>query len=109
MDIENKLHYTANIILNYNQLNAILLLEKEGLGMKLSKKQELLALGSALYLIGLEVEGNRAKLQEIVDRHEGDEVIPITQELLDGANAFENAKREFARLEKKFLELEKEI
>ena len=60
----------------------------EAFGMKLSKKQELLALGSALYLVGLEVEGNRAKLQEIVDRHEGDEVIPITQELLDKVDAF---------------------
>lgn len=75
--------------------------------MKLSKKQELLALGSALYLVGLEVEGNRAKLQEIVDRYGGDQSIPITQELLDGVNAFESAKREFARLEKKFLKLEK--
>ena len=56
--------------------------------MKLSKKQELLALGSALYLVGLEVEGNRAKLQEIVDRPEGDEVNPITQELLDKVDAF---------------------
>ena len=53
------------------------------------------------------MEGDRAKLQEIVDRHEGDEVIPITQELLDKVDAFESAKREFARLEKKFLELEK--
>ena len=35
--------------------------------MKLLKKEELLALGSALYLVGLEVEGNRSKLQEITD------------------------------------------
>lgn len=77
--------------------------------MKLSKKQELLALGSALYLMGIEVEGNRAKLQEIADRYGADEIIPVTQELLDGIDAFENAKREFDRLEKKFLKLKQEM
>ena len=77
--------------------------------MKLSKKQELLALGSALYLMGIEVEGSRAKLQEITDRYGADEKIPVTQELLDGIDAFENAKREFDRLEKKFLKLKQEM
>lgn len=77
--------------------------------MKLSKKQELLALGSALYLMGIEVEGSRAKLQEIADRYGADEKIPVTQELLDGINAFENSKREFDRLEKKFLKLKQEM
>lgn len=77
--------------------------------MKLSKKEELLALGSALYLMGLEVEGNRAKLQEIADRYGGVENIPATQELLDGISAFENAEREFSRLEKRFLKLKQEM
>lgn len=77
--------------------------------MKLSKKQELLALGAALYLIGIEVEGNRSKLQEIVDRNKGKKSIKITQELLDGIEDFENAKSEFARLEKRFLELRKKL
>lgn len=77
--------------------------------MKLSKKQELLALGSALYLMGIEVEGNRAKLQEIADQYEADETIPVTQELMDGINAFENAKRKFDRLEKRFLKLRQEM
>ena len=77
--------------------------------MKLSKKQELLALGSALYLMGLEVEGNRSKLQEIADRYDSDETIPVTPELLEGINAFERAKSEFARLEKRFLKLQQEL
>ena len=77
--------------------------------MKLSKKQELLALGSALYLMGIEIEGNRSKLQEILDRHARDESIRVTQELLEGVTAFENANREFARLEKRFLKLKMEL
>lgn len=77
--------------------------------MKLSKKEELLALGAALYLMGIEVEGNRAKLQKIVDQHQEDGSAPDTQELLDGIDAFENAKHEFARLEKRFLKLRKEL
>lgn len=77
--------------------------------MKLSKKQELLALGSALYLMGLEVEGNRSKLQKIADQYDSDETIPVTPELLEGINAFERAKSEFARLEKRFLKLQQEL
>lgn len=73
--------------------------------MKLSKKEELLALGSALYLVGLEVEGNRSKLQEITDQYGPDETIPPTQGLLDSLSAFEKSKNEFARLEKRFLTL----
>ena len=77
--------------------------------MKLSKKEELVALGSLLYLIGIEIDGNRAGLQEIVDRHKGEESMPATQEVLDKIRAIENAKQEFTRLEKRFLELEREI
>lgn len=77
--------------------------------MKLSKKEELLALGSALYLMGIEVEGNRTKLQELASRYEGEENIPPAQELMDGISAFENAKREFERLEKRFLKLKQEM
>lgn len=77
--------------------------------MKLSKKQELLALGSALYLIGLEVEANRSRLQAIADRYEGAETIPVTQELVDGINAFEHANREFSRLEERYLKLFNEL
>lgn len=77
--------------------------------MKLSKKEELVALGSLLYLIGIEIDGNRAGLQEIVDRHKGEESMPATQEVLDRIRAIENAKQEFTRLEKRFLELEREI
>lgn len=75
--------------------------------MKLSKKEELVALGSTLYLLGIEMEGNRAKLQEIADQHGGD--IPVTQELLDRVAAFENANREFTRLEKRYLKLKQEL
>lgn len=77
--------------------------------MKLSKKEELVALGSLLYLIGIEIDGNRAGLQEIVDRHGGEESMPATQEVLDKIRAIENAEQEFTRLEKRFLELEREI
>ena len=77
--------------------------------MKLSKKQELIALGSALYLMGIEVEGNRGKLQELAERYEGEEHMPVSQELLDGINALEAAKREFARLEKRYLKLKEEL
>lgn len=77
--------------------------------MKLSKKEELVALGSMLYLIGIEIDGNRAGLQEIVDQYEGEERMPVTQEVLDRIRAIENAKQEFTRLEKRFLELEREI
>ena len=62
-----------------------------------------------LYLIGIEIDGNRAGLQEIVDRHGGVESIPATQEVLDKIRAIENAEQEFTRLEKRFLELEREI
>lgn len=77
--------------------------------MKLSKKEELVALGSMLYLIGIEIDGNRAGLQAIVDQYEGEESMPVTQEVLDKIRAIENAKQEFTRLEKRFLELEREI
>lgn len=77
--------------------------------MKLSKKEELVALGSLLYLIGIEIDGNRAGLQAIVDQYEGEERMPVTQEVLDRIRAIENAKQEFTRLEKRFLELEREI
>ena len=53
------------------------------------------------------MEGNRAKLQEIADQHGGD--IPVTQELLDRVAAFENANREFTRLEKRYLKLKQEL
>lgn len=77
--------------------------------MKLSKKEELLALGSALYLMGLEVEGSRARLQELAEGYECAEAIPVTQELLDGIAAFEKAKGEFERLEKRFLSLKRDL
>lgn len=77
--------------------------------MKLSKKEELLALGSALYLMGLEVEGSRARLQELAEGYEIVEDVPVTRELLDGMAAFERAKGEFDRLEKRFLKLKGEL
>lgn len=76
--------------------------------MNLSKKGELLALGSALYLVGLEVEAQKEKLWEMSE-HPVNGKIPVTQELLDTLEAHERAKAEFSRLEKRFLELEKEL
>ena len=77
--------------------------------MKLSKKEELLALGSALYLLGFEIEGNRAKLQKIVDQHMGVKNIPVTQELMNSILAFENAQHKFAQLEEKYIRLRKDL
>lgn len=78
--------------------------------MKLSKKEELVALGSAMYLVGIEVEGNREKLKEMAYQYGGDdEILPVTQELMDTIYAFKNAKREFDRLEKRYLELMQEL
>lgn len=76
--------------------------------MNLSKKGELLALGSALYLVGLEVEAQKDKLWEISKRP-ANGVVPINQELLDTLDAYNQAKEKFKQLEKRFLELEKEL
>ena len=43
--------------------------------MKLSKKEELVALGSAMYLVGIEVEGNREKLKKMAYQYGGDDEI----------------------------------
>ena len=51
------------------------------------------------------MEGNRSKLQEIAGQYGPDETIPLAQELLDRLNAFEKAKNEFVRPEKRFLTL----
>lgn len=77
--------------------------------MKLSKKGELVAVGSALYLLGLEIEGNKAKLQEIADQYEGAEKIPITQELVENVVAIEKARKKFAKLEERYKKLLDEV
>jgi len=78
--------------------------------MKLSKKGELLALGSALYLLGLEVDAAKFKLDEAIRQSEAtDGIVPATQELLDSISAYQTASKEFTRLEKRFLQLKKEI
>lgn len=77
--------------------------------MKLSKKGELVAVGSALYLLGLEIEGNKAKLQEIADQYEEAERIPITQELVENVVAIEKARKKFAKLEERYKKLLDEV
>ena len=77
--------------------------------MKLSKKGELVAVGSALYLLGLEIEGNKAKLQEIADQYEETERIPITQELVENVVAIEKARKKFAKLEERYKKLLDEV
>lgn len=75
--------------------------------MKLSKKEELLALGSALYLLGLEIEASRVKLEELADA--AGEDTPAAEELAESMETYKRASDEFSRLEKRFLQLKKEL
>ena len=70
--------------------------------MKLSKEEELLALGAALYLVGLEVEACRGRLEELFDQG-----VPLSAPETLAANAeFNKLSWKFTRLEEEYLLLE---
>ena len=70
--------------------------------MKLSKEDELLALGAALYLVGLEVEASRERLEELFDRG-----VPLSApETLAANGDFNRLSWKFTQLEEQYLLLE---
>lgn len=73
--------------------------------MQLSKKEELVAVASAPYLVGLEVEAAREKLMQL---YEGG--IPLSHPQMLTANIpFNRACIEFCRLEERYIALRTEI
>ena len=73
--------------------------------MKLTKREELVALSSAMYLLGLEVEASRARLEGLL---EGGLSLASPEVRAENA-AFDRLSTEFTRLEARFLQLEKEF
>ena len=73
--------------------------------MNLSKQEELMALSSAIYLLGLEVEASRVRLEELLEGGSS-----LSSPEMQGENAaFNRLSMEFSRLEERFLRLEEEI
>ncbi len=73
--------------------------------MNVSKEEELLALGSALYLVGLEVEASRSRLSQLLDNG----LKLSSPELIEENKMFNRLSLEFCRLEERFLALKKGI
>lgn len=73
--------------------------------MSVTKEEELLALGAALYLLGLEIEASQAKLSQFFDKG----LKLCSTEIIDENKAFNRLSLEFCRLEERFLALKKEI
>lgn len=73
--------------------------------MELKKEEELLALGAALYLVGIEVEASRERLEELFDQGH-----PLcSEEILAEQSAFDRLSRRFMELEERFLALEEVV
>ena len=71
--------------------------------MRLSKEEELLALGAALYLVGLEVEASRAQLEALFDQG-----VPLSApETLEAHAKFNALSWKFTQLEERYQLLEK--
>ena len=73
--------------------------------MNISKEEELLALGSALYLLGLEVEASQSRLSQLFDNG----LKLSSPEMMEENKTFNRLSLEFCRLEERFLALKKEI
>ena len=73
--------------------------------MKLTKQEELMALSSAIYLLGLEVEASRVRLEELL---EGGLDLASPEVRAENEN-FDRLSVECTRLEERFLHLEKAI
>lgn len=73
--------------------------------MELTKKEELVALSSAMYLMGLEIEASRLKLEGFLEQG----LTLSSQEILLENAVFNRLSGEFSRLEQRFLRLEQEI
>ena len=73
--------------------------------MKLTKQEELMALSSAIYLLGLEVEASRVRLEELLEGG----LDLASPEVRAENETFDRLSVEFTRLEERFLHLEKEI
>lgn len=73
--------------------------------MELSKNEELLALSAALYLLGIEVEASRGRLEDLLA---GGSALS-SPEVVAENNAFNRLSLEFSRLEERFLQLKGEI
>lgn len=71
--------------------------------MKLSKKEELLALGSALYLVGIEVEASRERLETLYEQGHS----LCSKEILEETERFNRLSWRFTQLEERYLCLEK--
>jgi len=70
--------------------------------MKLTKEEELLALGAALYLVGIEVEASRERLEELFARG-----VPLSApETLSANDEFNRLSWKFTQLEERYLGLE---
>lgn len=67
--------------------------------MKLSEKEELLALGSALYLLGLEVEASRERLEVLFEQGHS----LCSQEALHENSTFNRLSFKFAQLEEQYI------
>lgn len=71
--------------------------------MKLSKEEELLALGAALYLVGLEVEASRERLEELFDRG-----VPLSApETLAQNQEFNRLSWKFTQIEERYIQAER--
>lgn len=73
--------------------------------MNVTKEEELLALGAALYLLGLEVEASQSRLSRFFDNG----LKLCSPEIMEENKTFNRLSLEFCRLEERFLALEKEI
>lgn len=69
--------------------------------MKLSREEELLALGAALYLLGCEVEAGRERLADLVEKGYS----YASQEVTSEYTEFTRLSEKFKRLENQYLNL----
>lgn len=73
--------------------------------MKLSKKEEVIALSSALYLIGIEVEVSRERMEELYNQG-----IQLTDpETIKAKAEFDCLSWKFTQLEERYLQLKGKI
>lgn len=72
--------------------------------MKLSREEELLALGAALYLLGCEVEAGRERLTDLVEKGYSF----ASQEVEAEYTEFTRLSKKFKRLENRYLNLKDE-
>lgn len=73
--------------------------------MELSKKEKLLAFGTGLYLLGLELDSCRAELEQLLEQGAS----LVSPEVRKKNEAFNQMSLQFTQMEEKYLKLKEEL